>query len=535
MIELADVSFAYPGGEPALEEVSLTVAPGERMVVLGRNGSGKSTLGRLMNGSLVPRSGSVTVDGQTSSPNGRQNALTRLVGYVRQDPRDQIVSSVVSDEVAFGPRNLGLSRKEVLARVEEALDLCGISGLRDRMTSELSGGQQQLLAIAGVVAMQSRYLVLDEICSHLDEAARERVGGLVVSLVERGAGVVDIAHSVEALYGADRVVVLDAGRLVWSGSPNEFFTSERALERSGLVADPLARVLERAVRQGYALPDRPDPEGLAAFVGGECTGAEGPAAATENSTAPAAPASHELSCTDVSLCYEDVTALSAVSLRAHGLTVVLGRSGSGKTTLGSVLAGVLEPDAGTAALDARAVRAGDVGLAFQRPEDQLFCDTVLEDIAYGPRMQGAPEEEALARAHAAAELLGLGEELLGRSPFELSGGQMRRAALAGVVACGQDAYVLDEPTAGLDAESRAEFRTLVRGLVAGGAAVVVITHDAGEWLADADQVVLLQEGRVAAVADPHRAARDPKLYEAAGIAAPFAVRLRAASERGGHA
>ncbi len=526
MIELKDVSFAYPGGRRALEGVTLSVAPGERVVVLGRNGSGKSTLGRLVNGSLAPAAGSVAVD-------GRGRDLVRLVGYVRQDPRDQIVSSVVSDEVAFGPRNLGLPRDEVLARVEEALGLCGISELRDRMTTELSGGQQQLLAIAGVVAMRPAYLVLDEVCSHLDEAARARVAGLVASLVGRGTGVVDIAHSAEALFGADRVAVLETGRLTWSGTPEEFLASERALGSSGLAADTMAHVLSRAVGRGYALPERPDPEGLAAYVGDLYAGAGG-VGPSEDRESPAA-GTHELSCADVRLSYEDAEALSGVSLDARGLTVVLGRSGSGKTTLGSVLAGVLEPDSGMTALDGRAVRAGDVGLAFQRPEDQLFCDTVLDDIAYGPRMRGKADEEALTHARAAADLLGLGEELLGRSPFELSGGQMRRAALAGVVACGQDAYVLDEPTAGLDAESREELRALVRRLVGGGAAVLVITHDAGEWLEDAAQVVLLHEGRAAAVASPERAARDRKLYEEAGVAAPFAVRLRAACERGEHA
>lgn len=514
MIELEGVSYSYAGGCPALDDVSLSVAPGERVVLLGCNGSGKSTLGRLMNGSLAPSEGAVTVD-------GRASGLTRLVGYVRQEPRNQIVSSVVLDEVAFGPRNLGLSREEVLARVEEALSLCGISDLRDSMTSELSGGQQQLLAIAGVVAMRPSYLVLDEAGSHLDEASRRRVADLVETFMGRGMGVVDIAHSPEALFGADRVVVLDAGRVVWTGAPEEFLLSEEALRRSGLVADPLARVLTRAVERGYVLPKRPDPEGLAAYV----EGLDGCAPVRAGSF------EHELSCSDASLSYDGTVALNGASLEARGLTLLLGRSGSGKTTLGSVLAGVLEPDTGAARLDGRDVRAGDVGLAFQRPEDQLFCDTVLDDIAYGPRVRGDSEEGAIARAHEAAALLGVGEGLLDRSPFELSGGQMRRVALAGVVACGQDAYVLDEPTAGLDAESREELRELVRGLVVRGAAVVVITHDPGEWLGEAARVAFLRDGRVAEVTGPERAMRDVGLYERAGLAAPLSVRLRAARER----
>ena len=511
MIELEHVSFGYAADDTAVDDVSLAVRPGERLVVLGRNGSGKSTLVRLMNGSLAPRAGSVSVDGE-------RRGLSRLVGYVRQDPRNQIVSAVVSDEVAFGPRNLGLSREEVLGRVEEALQTCGIAHLADRMTSELSGGQQQLLAIAGVVAMGPRYLVLDEVGSQLDDAARRRVSRLVGSLARGGTGVVDVAHSAEALFGADGVAVLSSGRLVWRGRPEDFLLCEEALRLSGLAADPLARTLAHAVAAGYRLPAEPDPEGLAPYV------QEPPAVLREGASRAGA---HELSCAGVRVSYDDLRALDGVSLCARGLTLLLGRSGSGKTTLGGVLAGVLTPDSGRAALDGRPVIAGDVGLAFQRSEDQLFCDTVLDDIAYGPRQRGLGEDAALSAARDAAALLGVGDELLGRSPFELSGGQMRRVALAGVVACGRDALVLDEPTAGLDVESRRELLDVVRGLVEGGTAVVVITHDPGEWLGDATSVALLRGGRVIEVADPVRAACDPAPYEAVGLEPPLSVRLRA--------
>ena len=164
-----------------------------------------------------------------------------------------------------------------------------------------------------------------------------------------------------------------------------------------------------------------------------------------------------------------------------------------------MLAGVLAQDSGEVTLDGRAVRPGDVGLAFQRPEDQLFCDTVVEDIAYGPRMRGVPD--ALGAARAAAGVLGVGEELLDRSPFELSGGQMRRVALAGVVAGRPGAYVLDEPTAGLDADGVRELQVLLCRLADEGAAVVVITHDPEEWASCADALVRLRDGRIEGVGE----------------------------------
>ncbi len=424
MLEVRDVCFSFDGERNVLEHVSLVVEPGEHAVLLGPNGSGKSTLARLLNGSLVPSSGCVRVDGRTEG-------LARHVGYVRQDPRNQIVSAVVSDEVAFGPRNLGLPRDEVLRRVDEALEACGISPLRDRMTSELSGGQQQLVAIAGVLAMRPRYLVLDEATSMLDPASRERVAQIVDHLVASGLGVLEIAHCRKA---GVREVFLDRGRI------------------------------------SYQLP------------------------ASAESPQKKVPRSVTSGCRQQGLSVSNVTVLGRLRLVSQdfqGLVLVTGPSGAGKTTLARVLAGVLAPDSGEVTLDGHRVRPGDVGLAFQRPEDQLFCDTVLDDIAYGPRAHGLGEEEALAAARMAAARLSIGEELLDRSPFALSGGQMRRVALAGVTAARPRAYVFDEPTAGLDARGVREFRDLACGLADEGATVVVITHDPQEWDGVADASVEL--------------------------------------------
>lgn len=532
MIELREVGFSYDGRSRALDGVTLRVERGERVVVLGLNGSGKSTLGRLCNASLFATAGSVAVDGVAVRPDTALE-VARLVGMVRQDPRDQIVSSQVADEVAFGPRNLGLSRDEVRERVDEALEICGISELRERMTTELSGGQQQLLALAGVLAMRPRYLVLDEVCAQLDGSARRRVRALVDELVRRGLGVVEVAHDVGAVFGAARVVVLEAGRVAWSGEPGAFFASEAALGAAGLVDDPMARAWAHAAETGYDIGPRADIEGLAAHLlrhGGLPIRLRRFLAPRSEGSAP-----HrlELSGVRVEARGEERTILDDVALDAlAGLTLLLGATGSGKTTTARVAAGVLDSDAGSVTLDDAPVCAGAVGLAFQRPDDQLLADTVLDDIAYAPRVAGLGEDEALARAHAAACALGVGEQLFERSPFELSGGQARRVALAGVVAARQGAVVLDEPTAGLDAPSRELLHDVVAGLVARGVAVAVVTHDAGEWLDEAREVVLLAGGRVAARATGAEAAADPALFERAGLVPPPEVRLRAALAKG---
>lgn len=517
MVEVRDACFAYAAGANVLDGVSLTLRPGERVVLLGRNGSGKSTLGRLLNGGLAPSSGCVSVDGERSP-----RRLARLVGYVRQDPRNQIVSPLVSDEVAFGPRNLGLSRGEVFDRVAWALEQCGIEGLSGRLTAELSGGQQQLVAIAGVLAMKPRYLVLDEVGSHLDESSRERVRAVVRSLTADGVGVAEIAHSPQDLFGADRAVVLEAGRIAWEGAPADLFGSKEVLSELGWRDDVVAGALCGAVRAGYRLGPRPDEEVLSWHMPQIDEGHAGPGRG-DCARGP-------LVASDVRVEYGEVCALGGIDLAASALTLVLGASGSGKTTLAHVLAGVLAPDAGHVGLGERPVRAGQVGLVFQRPEDQLFCDTMLDELTYGPLAAGATAQDAERAARAAAAQLGLPESLLSRSPFELSGGQMRRAALAAVVAARPAAYVFDEPTAGLDAPSRQQLQDLVRMLVASGAPVVVITHDAQDWLADADDVFFLASGHVVAHVDARTAACTPEVFERAGLLPPLSVRLRARVE-----
>ena len=520
MLEARNVSFAYGDGSLAVSGVNLLVEPGERVVLLGCNGSGKSTLCRMLNGALAPAGGFVAVDG-ASDPRD----LARLVGYVRQDPRNQVVSAQVFDEVAFGPRNLGLERSEVVARSERALEVCGIEALRDRMTSELSGGEQQLLALAGILAIEPRYLVLDEVGSQLDEGSRERVRTVVDELVRSGVGVVEISHGVESLFGAARVSVLAGGRVVWEGAPRAFLLSDLARCAAGLGDDELASLLSSAACAGWEPLERPDPTEVARYLAQR----EGPCEDAPYTPSP----SHALLGSNLEVVYGDHAALDDVSLEARGLTLLLGPSGAGKTTVARVLAGVAEPDAGRALLDDAPVRAGRVGLAFQRPEDQLFCDTVLDDIAYGPHAAGMPDADGAARA--AAALLGVGEELLNRSPLELSGGQMRRVALAGVIAARPAAYVLDEPSAGLDGPSRQALREVVRRLVDEGAAVLLITHDAADWLDCAGSVVLIRDGRVVGTVPAEKLASSAAPFRAAGLRAPLLVRLREAARGVGHA
>ena len=534
MIELRDASYVYPGASaPSVLGVSLRVEPGEVVALVGANGSGKSTVATLLNGARLSKPGCVLVDGHDPAASATErDAVTRLVGLVRQDPEDQLVSSLVWDEVAFGPCNLGLPPQEVRQRVDAALAACGLSELAARGCDELSGGEQQRLAVAGMLALDPAYLVMDEATSYLDEAAREQVRGIARSQARAGRGVVFVTHLLADVLACDRVVVLDAGRLVWQGSVRELAGSAELLARAGMALDPLAAVLRPLAATGLEPEHILDTQRIVAHVRSQ--GLWEPVSvalereeAAQDSVHANGPA---LSLDAARVTYAAATALDGASMLARPgrVTLVAGPSGSGKSTALRCLAGVLDPDAGTATLGGASVRPGQVGLAFQRPEEQLFCPTVLEDVSFGPRNLGLPEREVGERSRASLRMLGIPEELENTSPLALSGGQARRVALAGVIALAPAAYAFDEPSAGLDGQGRAELRCLVAQLAASGAAVVVVSHDVGEWLPVATDVVLLARGRDVWHGSARLLARSPEIFRSAGMRPPLACELRAA-------
>lgn len=542
MLQLSDARYAYmvspqaDGGAPAgerqavLDGASLDVAPGELVCLVGPNGAGKSTLARALCGTVQLDSGSVLLDGKGAT----SAELHRAVGFVRQDPESQLVAPVVFDEVAFGPCSLGLPEAEIRSRVTKVLAACGLAGFEGRAVSELSGGELQRVALAGVLAMRPGYLALDEVTSQLDASARTDVRAIVRRAVSEGVGVLLVTHDVEEMAAADRVALMADGRIAWAGTPGEFFGDAEVVRRAGLGRVPLGELLCRLSRDGFLFGPSLDASRLIGAIeddgfAGEAREALGGGRLGEASEPIREISSHTsaLVARDVAVRYEGTAALDGATVTAAPGRVLLvaGRSGSGKSTLAGVLAGVLETDAGEARLGDSPVRPGMVGLCQQRAENQLFCDTVLDDVAFGPRNLGAATDEADARAREALRSLGVDEVLWGRSPFALSGGQRRRVALAGVVAMRPGAYVLDEPTNGLDAEGRDQLHAVVRRLAAAGAAAVVISHDVGEWLRVVDDVVLLASGCVAWHGPATQLRGDTAPFAAAGMQPPLEVAI----------
>lgn len=505
MLEVKNVTVGY-GDVEVLSGASLSVAPGELVALVGDNGSGKSTLGRVMCAAQLVDGGSVVVDGHDPSVSELDRLRVRaLVGRVCQDPVDQIVSSLVFDEVAFGPRNLGLDDAEVERRVLAALDLVGMLSFADCVTTELSGGQQQRIALAGLLAMHPSYLVLDEPTAQLDPSARAGFRDLFSRLAyESHMGIALITHDPAEIARAD--CVIDVARMgVRSGDASA--GGDRAND---------ARVGD--VRVG-------DVRGGDAFKGAQSTGdasldsvrsfdacaSDACAVSEDNASeggslmaatcarggrADIVHARPVLELDGIFFSYGDRPVLTDVSLRVHAGEVVLlaGASGAGKSTLASIAAGLVAPCSGEVRLCGAPPVPGDVGLAFQQPEAQFFLDTVYDEIAYAPRNLSCDEAEVDRRVHAAVRTVGLDEDLLSSSPFELSGGQARRVALASVLSLDAPAYIFDEPSAALDAKGRAFARRMVEGLSREGRAVLVITHDVDEWAPVSSRVVELADG-----------------------------------------
>ena len=357
----------------------------------------------------------------------------------------------------------------------------------------------------------------------------------------RGLGIVQVTHDPVELLASDRVMVLDAGSLIWQGSPEALLMGKRDLWDSLTLQSMYVSAVQMALEGGAFLSSIRSTRKLVAWLKTPSGSLVRSRIANDgrfssygqNGLDAQSATSRQKGCggievRDVSFAYDDARpVLRSVSLRAEPgrLMLLAGRSGSGKSTLAMLLAGLSRPDAGEISIDGLAAHPARCGLAFQRPESQLFLQTVREEIAFAPRNAGVEAGELDGRVREIAARVGLDEELLDRSPFELSGGQARRVGLACVLSLGAPAYVLDEPTAGLDAPGRRDLHRLVRELAAEGSAVVLISHDLDEWLCEVDDVALMADGRVAWTGPAGVLRERPGIYRSAGIEPPDSAML----------
>lgn len=515
----------------ALQDVSIDIKQGEFVAILGRNGSGKSTLAKHLNALLLPGEGEVIVDGMDTREEALRLQIRQRAGMVFQNPDNQIVANIVEEDVAFGPENLGVATSDIWNRVDMGLDATGMQDYRQKAPNQLSGGQKQRVAIAGVLAMEPKCIIFDEATAMLDPKGRAQMIQVARKLQqEKGITIILITHHMDEVLDADHIFVMNKGKLVCQGTPKEIFAQKKMLQECGLSLPPLYKYLDALMEQGMITPEERDGinrekelvqlliekySNQIEYINNIDTlaerddivnGGNHPNHIAESST-------EGILLNQVGYTYNKGFASEKVALKNVNLSIekgeflaVIGHTGSGKSTLMQHLNGLYLPMEGNLYFNGKDVTDKDfpikmlrqkVGLVFQYPEYQLFEDTVEKDVCFAPLNMDISKVEAQKRAYEAIAMVGLPDTIYDYSPFQLSGGQKRRVAIAGILAMHPDYLVLDEPTAGLDPQSAGELLQMLKRLQAEqGITIVIVSHSMEEVADYAQRIVVMDQGEI---------------------------------------
>ena len=622
-IEIKDCTYEYVRRDEndevveklsAISHLNFTIEEGSFVCVLGHNGSGKSTLAKLFNALQIPTEGCVIISGMDSREEANVFPIREKVGMVFQNPDNQIIASVVEEDVGFGPENIGVPTEEIWKRVADALEAVNMEAYRLKSPNHLSGGQKQRVAIAGTLAMEPKTIVLDEPTAMLDPSGRAEVIRSIRELNQKkGITIILITHYMEETVDADRIILMDQGKLVLDGTPKEIFSkveelkslrmdvplitdlahelrlsgmpiSEGILKEEELVEELLSIFGEDSFMEEKEKGQKEEePEGESDTVASAVTensiakGFEEVAdqtAATvseeaeiekENKTEKETENDFILKVENLSCIYQKGTAMESYALKDINLSIkrgsfsaLIGHTGSGKSTLLQHFNGLIKPEEGEISVHFRknpALILQDkgflfwkgkkrkvekegvlsfkeegfdfqglrfkVGLVFQYPEYQLFEETVFEDVLFGPKNQGLSLEEAKKEAEEALRSMGVEEALWQKSPFELSGGQKRRVAIAGVLAMEPELLILDEPTAGLDPAGREELFQVIAHLQERYAmTILLVSHSMDDVARYAEEVFVLNQGECIRQGSPEEVFSHKKEMEELGLGLP---------------
>lgn len=596
-IEIKDCTYEYVRRDEndevveklsAISHLNFTIEEGSFVCVLGHNGSGKSTLAKLFNALQIPTEGCVIISGMDSREEANVFPIREKVGMVFQNPDNQIIASVVEEDVGFGPENIGVPTEEIWKRVADALEAVNMEAYRLKSPNHLSGGQKQRVAIAGTLAMEPKTIVLDEPTAMLDPSGRAEVIRSIRELNQKkGITIILITHYMEETVDADRIILMDQGKLVLDGTPREIFSkveelkslrmdvplitdlahelrlsgmpiSEGILKEEELVEELLSIFGEDSFMEGIEKGQKEEEYSQATSISSEEKAIE---AEIEKETEK----DFILKVENLSCIYQKGTAMESYALKDIHLSIqrgsfsaLIGHTGSGKSTLLQHFNGLIKPEEGEISVHFRknpALILQDksflfwkgkkrrvekegilsfkeegfdfqglrfkVGLVFQYPEYQLFEETVFEDVLFGPKNQGLSLEEAKKEAEEALRSMGVEEALWQKSPFELSGGQKRRVAIAGVLAMEPELLILDEPTAGLDPAGREELFQVIAHLQERYAmTILLVSHSMDDVARYAEEVFVLNQGECIRQGSPEEVFSHKKEMEELGLGLP---------------
>jgi energy-coupling factor transport system ATP-binding protein len=545
IIEVEGLRYTYPNVEsPALRGVDLSIDEGEFILLTGPSGCGKTTFGRCLNG-LIPHfyngdlEGSVLVNGLDV----REHATSKLalnVGLIFQNPDNQIFALTVEKDVAFGLENLGTPRAQMMEDIAWALNATGIDHLRDRGTHELSGGQKQRLAIASILTMRPRILVLDEPTSFLDPIGAERTFQVLDTLNrDHGITIILIEHRVDlAAKYVGKVVLFGEGRITRVGSPEDIFLEEET-RLAGIGVPKLVELTKRLRAQNLDMPVTPlSPEAFIRQINPILPHRGIPTAKNIPSDLDGFAGEHRsnplIQVEGVSYSYPSgVEALRDVSLTIHKgeFIAIMGENGAGKTTLVKHFNGLLRPQSGRITFEdvditdlSVAALARKVGLVFQNPDDQLFSENVEKEISFALDNFGFEKDVVEKRVGWSLNLLDI-EKYRESSPFILSGGERKRVALASVLAWDPDVVVLDEPTIGQDYRQKERLRHFLVQLRTQGKTIIIVTHDV-EFVAECEpRIVLMAEGEIIGDGTTKEIMTDAEAMKRASVAPPMITKV----------
>lgn len=532
------------GTQRAIDEVDIQIEKGRFIAILGHNGSGKSTFAKHINALLVPGGGTMWVGGRDTKDEDELWNIRQSAGMVFQNPDNQIIATVVEEDVGFGPENLGVPTKEIWQRVDDALEKVGMTEYRYRSPNKLSGGQKQRVAIAGVVAMRPECIVLDEPTAMLDPNGRKEVIRTVRDLQKQEkVTVILITHYMEEVTDADYIYVMDKGKVVMEGKPEQIFSKVDLLKHYRLDVPQATAVADELIRKGFPVS--------AGTLTREALCREVVSLARERGRIQD-PLGKEvyrdevksrpdedpvLRLKNLNYIYNPGTAYEKHAMKGVDLDIwqgefigIIGHTGSGKSTLIQHLDGLIRATGGELFFQGENIyQEGysmktlrqQVGLVFQYPEHQLFEADVLSDVCFGPKNQGLSDEECRQRAKEALQMVGFPETLYNASPFDLSGGQKRRVAIAGVLAMRPKVLVLDEPTAGLDPKGRDDILDQIALLQkTTHMTVILVSHSMEDVARYVDRIIVMNRGEKIFDDTPKRVFRHYKRLEEVGLAAP---------------
>ena len=563
IIDCKNVKFTYSGAvSPAVNNVSLKIKRGEFVSVIGHNGSGKSTLARLLNGLLEAEDGKISVLGMDVAEGKNYLEIRKHIGIVFQNPDNQTVASIVEDDIAFGPENIGIEREEIGRRIDWALSAVGMEKYRNATPTRLSGGQKQRIAVAGVLAIKPDVLILDEATAMLDPNGRREVIEVVSRLnKDEGMTVILITHFMEEALLADRAIVMNKGEIVLEGTPEAIFENGELLETYNLSLPEISIISDKLRACGMEIANVLRPEALAEEIVKNMQN-NGIYAGQSSKFSPiAVESAHEwdIDISNLTFTYSKKSPFATNALNGVNLHIgegeffgIIGHTGSGKSTLIQHLNALIrlpqtlkhyrkpkakkgQPapvipaisvgqfDLTSKKCDFKALRAS-VGMVFQYPEYQLFADVAFGLKNFNKKITAEETEQAV---KSSLEMVGLNyEEVKDKSPFDLSGGQKRRVAIAGVIVTKPHILVLDEPAAGLDPKGKCEIMELLHKIHREWCrTVIIVSHDMDEVAENCTRAAVISEGKVFACEKPAQLFKRADELTALGLDIPLTAKI----------